>query len=1204
MIKSISTQTGDYSYSLNLQFTGYEPFEFGFSGQSKIFSFTGVSGKIYDQDSNYFYSYEKNESLQISGNKIGSRNNYFVNNVPLNSNNSQNTGHTESFFVNGPVSTQFSFRGNHPNYRVASGKFLNGSQTGLIYVYNDGSENFKFYSGNFIGPSGEIFGFQYPFDSGNIESAKQFTGTSLLFQGGTGKYPVIAEFYTNFGLITQNFYIHSVYELETLLFLNGPSFANTSGNYNYTLDYDLFLGENKSTDPYNIFFEFRNESGRGDFTSFTGDGTGYYTGTNYDFQVSSLIVESGQPTGLIDFTITGENPYLGFPYTGRASYVYTGDFIYATGEFDYTYSIASTGLATGHIMNNVNVPINDFLEPVAIGFTGELDFGWHPVTGTGILNLTGISYYEGQSWEPSFEYTGIVTGEVFSSGTTGIISTTGFVSGDALLTGVSNFSYEYDYIGICSTSSGYYEQDFIINTDDQGVYAPTGNVAFTGDFFHKIQSKYFEDFSFEFSEQGFKISSGVIPFYGNYYGSGTGAFFGNLEINGYTGLGIGGFDGNYSFFVETNKNNIIPSERPILEYSNVTGENISMFPLTGFKSGEPLEISGNSGIMILPVSNGETYQAPDFPGYENNPTWVRYDNQNYTGNTSFFVSPLFYASGDQIYKYNANHRVRLSFFSGDSYIGNSYNLLASNWNRDNSTDIINDFETIQPISEFDNNQGKWDIQFSFENELPSSGFMFVSWKKNAPLNPDTDYYKVFGDSLSTESSLSGAIFSDYLKAPTGQFNGGVAYRYNGDGTLIYRPFFSGNRNSIDVNFTSTGSGQAFLEVDGKIRGSGDLKTIADFASYLSNTGYRDYPSYSRIQVYDSSLFNFVYSTGLYIEDFLYSGTSPETYPAELNLWNNSTGALYEDLKDLGYDFSSTGSNSFLISGKKNQFINFGISQSVGTYYSQPSGTSSVDGRTIFECEWIDTNPYYSGNSYYIDTISGVYSISESNFSEFEYTQKNTGIKTGEGSFYDTAFTGEVETTGFVSGQWIETEDISGYWDIIRSGDYGVVSALFTGEVEATGLATGIESFTINSGSGRFNLIGEVTGTPISVKSPILQNGIDTNPFTGYLDHLFIGSGNYSELVSIDFTNSGFFLDLPTYVKTFSGEYNFYTGTSTGDLVEINYDSANNIWSGVNTVTGENSFIMQVQKTKNIFNDSLYLFYSGENNTTGGFEITS
>lgn len=620
MIKSISTQTGDFSYSLNLQFTGYGPFEFGWSGQSKIFSFSGQSGNLYDNSSNLFYSYSQGESLTISGNRVGNYNNYFVNDVLFNSNNSQNTGYVENFFANGPVSPQISFKGNQPNYRVASGRFQNGSQTGLIYIYNDGAENFKFYSGRFTGPSGEIFGFRYPFDSGNITSAKQFTGTSLLAQGGTGKYPVVAEFYTNFGLITKSFDIFSLYDLETNLSLTGPSFANSTGNYDYTLDYDLFYGSDKSTDPYNIFFEFRNESGRGDFANFTGSGTGYYTGTTYDLTISNTISESGRMTGLIDIDISGANPFLGIPYTGNHQQTYTSGAIWTTGDFDFYYQIPSSGLASGFLENTINAPISMFPEPQAIGFTGELPYGFHTVTGTGLTTVTGLSYYGGNSWYFSGDYTGFLTGQVFSSGTTG---------------------------------------------------------------------------------------------------------------------------------------------------------------------------------------------------------------------------------------------------------------------------IINDF---------------------------------------------------------------------------------------------------------------------------------------------------------------------------------------------------------------------------------NQ-------------------------------------------------------------------------------------------TGFVSGQWIERNDVSGYWDIIRSGSYGLVTGQFTGQAIMTGLISGFHSGTIFQNSGTLSVNEQKTGIPF-ITYDIFQSGDYINPFTGQLNTTFTGTGFYSEDITINLEGSGFFLSLPTYLKTFSGEYKFYTGITTGNLIEMDYDISNNLWSGVNTVTGENSFIMRIEKTRDILTDSLYLFYSGQNNTTGGSTITS
>ena len=53
------------------------------------------------------------------------------------------------------------------------------------------------------------------------------------------------------------------------------------------------------------------------------------------------------------------------------------------------------------------------------------------------------------------------------------------------------------------------------------------------------------------------------------------------------------------------------------------------------------------------------------------------------------------------------------------------------------------------------------------------------------------------------------------------------------------------------------------------------------------------------------------------------------------------------------------------------------------------------------------------------------------------------------------------------------------------------------------------------------------------------------------------------------------------------------------VIELGYDSNNDMWSGINTITGVGSFILQVEKTINTQLDILDIFYSGETNITGG-----
>ena len=87
-------------------------FEVGFGNSGAGFSpdpsqtgvsflgFSGVSGKLYDNDENYINSYN-NDRILISGCIFDDYHTYFINNILTNTNCSRRTGTINAFFING-----------------------------------------------------------------------------------------------------------------------------------------------------------------------------------------------------------------------------------------------------------------------------------------------------------------------------------------------------------------------------------------------------------------------------------------------------------------------------------------------------------------------------------------------------------------------------------------------------------------------------------------------------------------------------------------------------------------------------------------------------------------------------------------------------------------------------------------------------------------------------------------------------------------------------------------------------------------------------------------------------------------------------------------------------------------------------------------------------------------------------------------------
>ena len=98
-------QTGYFTYNVDLiplYTTGEFSFSFFNSGLSPAnrISISGVSGKLFDQDTNFIHSYSPSERLGISGNVFTGHQNIFINQVPKNLNCTRLTGYVSGFLIN------------------------------------------------------------------------------------------------------------------------------------------------------------------------------------------------------------------------------------------------------------------------------------------------------------------------------------------------------------------------------------------------------------------------------------------------------------------------------------------------------------------------------------------------------------------------------------------------------------------------------------------------------------------------------------------------------------------------------------------------------------------------------------------------------------------------------------------------------------------------------------------------------------------------------------------------------------------------------------------------------------------------------------------------------------------------------------------------------------------------------------------------
>lgn len=1183
MFKSISTQTGNYSYSTDIIFNDISPFRFGFSGDSKLFSFSGQSGKIYDNEGNFFYSYDIGETVNISGNRHATYNNYFVNGPLFNSDNSQDNGYLESFFIEGPISGNISFDGVSPDFIADSGVIVGSLATGLFDVFNTSASpiNFKIYSGNFIGASGSLFSFSYPFDSGDVTTSKSFEISSFLSAGSSGIHPVSLELYTNFGLITKNVDILSLFALESFFSLSGPSLTTETGNYEYLLNYDLVFGNDKSAEPYSLNLQLNSISGFGDFASFTG-GTGFYTGTSLEsLDLTGTIINSGLLTGLYTGVITGNNPFLNDPFTGIVSVILSSG-VFATGDFDFQYSILSTGLVSGNITNEIEAPYDQFGQVYPIGFTGELEVGLHTVSGTGNLAFfTGRSFFNGEFLNVEASITGVTTGEIFSSGTTGTLNGTGIesFSSDYSVTGVSGVSYSYSYISEADNVTGYFNES-VLCTGDLGIGYPVSNYNLTGNFHHEVDSEFFNFLDTGINEILSINGTGNTYFTGDFAGSGTGVFIGQCSGNGYTGMGVIGS------FEPFDKSIVTGNELLGFAYKEISSNRA--VPLSGiYDIQNPINISGNTGIALVCDYTSEIAPIFSFAGddgsranYTEGSVALKYYWMNPAvskGELEFSVSPRYYASGTGVYRESLNVGGAITLYEGDypnmslkeiDADGSDFWDATNSWNASISTKRI--------VTNSDSTTGDY-IHFLInrenDNTTRPSGFYYVYWQDNSPFQANTN--KEFNSFLSDDNFValadySGFIVSEESSSPTGEISEGFLYREES---------FLLGYNSLTSNITSTGNGN--FSGDYGLQASDPFEMTGSFTGILTETGYYDLSTGHSLMAintgaFDSDVIYLNYIRNLSVEDNPTVGSF-----SEISVANYTIGASYPTVESISGDIESRiselGYSLFLndpilnISGLNTQYIKFGFGLN----------TNSIDG---------------SISSYDINN---------------NLIENPSGVVTGHGfesvSNFNTTHTGDLIETGFISGQWIARDDITGYLDVPTSGVYAIVDGTFTGQTLATGSITGLFSTTIFGDSGSFQTSNQETGNPISfglTPPAAISDAIATSAFTGFLNELFEGSGDYSAVGLFDLVNSGFSMDIPTHIKTFTGEYKFLTGVDTGNLIEIPYNSSITGYESGIIITGQNTIAVIIQKTyyDSDFPDVLQIFHSGENGVTGGLDI--
>lgn len=376
--RSIATQTGDFGYNISMSLSNtMGQCLVSFSGlNNNLLSLNFLSGKIYDSNNRYVYSYESNDTVNLQGFINSTNHNLYANSVPIEFTGIRNTGYINYMVVNSlgcSANFDFSFSGFLPPFSIPYVSFNNTGLTGTGYIVNNDITNtylFRFFTGSSSGqanyslislPTGNITG------SGTFLVQRNYTLLPVAQLNNFTDYQSFS-FETNFGDYQQVIPINYTFPVIQNLSYNIPATINSGIINNGYIYWNNLLGVSSYTGLLNGQLTVNWLSGNsssnfsGDFTVQTGnlDGTQmtvlpYYTGiTGYQSNIFSTSGNSGVMIEVIQNTLFANGNIIEVNYsgynTGITNYLQTS---VTSFPVQYVSAVFATGLnGSGSIASN------------------------------------------------------------------------------------------------------------------------------------------------------------------------------------------------------------------------------------------------------------------------------------------------------------------------------------------------------------------------------------------------------------------------------------------------------------------------------------------------------------------------------------------------------------------------------------------------------------------------------------------------------------------------------------------------------------------------------------------------------------------------------------------------------------------------------------------------------------------------------------
>jgi hypothetical protein len=184
--------------------------QIGFSGNSNTYKFDFISGKMFDNEGRYFYSYQPNEYFSLSTNFSGTAYDYAVNNEFYTYSGTKADFNVENFYLDPTgvnINNSITINSNKPSLTLSSPSSFETGQNVTGYLITNSTNGVKLFTGSFE----DLSSFEFlSLPSDYITSANSGEVVFRQKENSLGNFTTAINLNTNAGTYDQNVEITAV----------------------------------------------------------------------------------------------------------------------------------------------------------------------------------------------------------------------------------------------------------------------------------------------------------------------------------------------------------------------------------------------------------------------------------------------------------------------------------------------------------------------------------------------------------------------------------------------------------------------------------------------------------------------------------------------------------------------------------------------------------------------------------------------------------------------------------------------------------------------------------------------------------------------------------------------------------------------------------------------------------------------------------